>query len=441
MKNYPGVYPIEGKPNKWLLKIRYSIRGRGYQTTRIVTTNSEKQAYNMKIRITDEEKALRNRGIDKERFAKLTFYQLVDKWKETEYKDLSPTTQKGYDSILNYKLLPYFGTMRVVKIDEIELYQFIDKSREDGDQVSQSTIRNWLMLMRTLMSFAKRRKVISENPFDYFEMKKAETKEITCFEDTQLIKMLQVLDRDVEERKRSFENSAKYKKLDDAERKRKENIRLLDANMKRLFVNLAIVSGARRGEIAGLKTSNIDLVNKRITFRGTAYFEKGQGSKFKDSLKNNSKKKVVYIPDAIVPLIEDYLALLRLVRAQNPDWSQNDNLFIVIKQGKVSNRGDPIGADNFTQWFHKWCIKNHAELGMTEDEAKEAHVHSIRHSSISYEVNNGVELKTVSNMAGHSDIKITASYSHIYDSKKKSAANLFEKLYEAKEAETGAGTE
>lgn len=55
-------------------------------------------------------------------------------------------------------------------------------------------------------------------------------------------------------------------------------------------------------------------------------------------------------------------------------------------------------------------------------------VHGLRHSYISMLISKGVELFTISQMAGHNDIKTTSNtYGHLYSSERKRITSLFKK--------------
>ena len=246
-----------------------------------------------------------------------------------------------------------------------------------------------------------------------------------------MINIINQLDKDLVDLINSFDTSIKYSKLDAIERDRRQNIRILDSMMKRLFVNLAIVTGARRGELSALTWDNIDLENMIIEFTGTSYTLAGQQTNKKYRLKNKDESKIIMINEPLVPLIKEYKKMQSKVRRQN-NWPNNDYVFLALSSGKVNKAGDPIRGDTLTHWFHDWCKSKYKELGLTKSEAEDAHVHMLRHSSISLLINSQVPLKVISDRAGHSDVTVTTKiYSHVYENTNRIAANQFNKLYDA----------
>ena len=60
-------------------------------------------------------------------------------------------------------------------------------------------------------------------------------------------------------------------------------------------------------------------------------------------------------------------------------------------------------------------------------------LHSIRHSYATRLFEEGVDIKTVQELMGHSDYKTTLDiYTHVMPEKKKEAVSVFDKLYAKK---------
>ena len=431
---YPGVYPAD-KADRWVLRMCYTVNGKTYRDTETVTAKTQKQAYDMMIKLKEEKKNTILTGGTHNADSKMDFVDLVNKWKEAKRVDIkrgkfSPTTFATYESTLTKYIIPYFGPMVVSSIKASTIYNYIDNIKLEYS-LSDKTIKNQLMLIRAILTYAVERDVIEYNPMTKVKYEIDKPDDAQYFTEQQMSEMLKLLNKDLDDLEISFDKSRKYKDLDKSERDRRANIRILDASSKRLFVSLAIVTGARRGELIGLTWSDIDIENKLIKFKGTSYTLAGEQTKKKDTLKNGSKAKEVTLNESIIPMIEEYKQLQKTVIKQNK-WSYNDFVFLTLKDGKVNKAGGPIRGDTFTKWFSGWCLEHGDELGLTETEAKEAHVHMLRHSSISLLMNSDIPIKAIADRAGHSDVKVTTSiYSHVYDETKRTAAQQFDKLFES----------
>lgn len=78
--------------------------------------------------------------------------------------------------------------------------------------------------------------------------------------------------------------------------------------------------------------------------------------------------------------------------------------------------------DPYSEWF---------KLFMKRNNLPKVSFHKLRHSSISYMINNGVDLFVVAQIAGHSSIEqIKKTYGHVWDKTKKEAANTLGKMFE-----------
>lgn len=445
---YTGVYPAVSKvkdpvtgevkdivlEGKWCLRLCYTVNGKTYRETETIEAKTQKQAYDAKVRlITDRtEQIITGGNISKAK--KMNFAELVKDWEtikkvEIEKGKFSPTTFATYQSTLDKYVLSYFGNMIIENINSATIYTYMDYINGQYS-LSEKTLRNQLMLISGIFTYAKDRGLINNHPFDKVNLESLPIQEASYFNDQQIVRIFKQLDQDVIDLIESFGTSIKYKKLEPDERERRQNIRLLDVMSRRLFVHLAFVTGARRGEIISTTWSQLDMDEMEVEFNGTSYTLAGEQTKKKSTLKNGSKSKVVSFNDQLVPLIIEYKKLQKKVRKQN-GWRDNGYVFLATHKGKIANPGDPMRGDTMTQWFHSWCIVNKKQLGLTDAEANEAHVHMLRHSSITFGMMAGVPMKILSKRAGHSSVAVTQKiYAHVSSDAQKSVANQFNKIYD-----------
>lgn len=135
------------------------------------------------------------------------------------------------------------------------------------------------------------------------------------------------------------------------------------------FINLALNTGCRSGELKTLKWDAVDFDNSYMTVR--------------NSLSKN--RKTIHKP-------LNYQALLSLKELSNgSEW-----VFYSTRTGK--NRS------TFKKAFAWTCDK--ADLGHVR-------IHDLRHTFASLLVQNGVPLYHVMQLLGHSDIKTTQKYAHL----------------------------
>ena len=167
------------------------------------------------------------------------------------------------------------------------------------------------------------------------------------------------------------EPSGRVRFLDDDERKR-----LLDAckpsQYPRLYalVLTALLTGARRGELAALKWGDVDLDNAVARLGRT---------------KNGERRTLVLLPQVI--------AVLR------PFVSSDANRYVF---GSVKTRYQtPASID--TAWRH----------ALKRAEVKNFRFHDLRHCCASYLAQAGVPLNVIAEVLGHKRLDMTQRYAHL----------------------------
>ena len=183
------------------------------------------------------------------------------------------------------------------------------------------------------------------------------------------------------------------------------------------LIQLAIFTGARQGELVGLKFSDIDFFNSKMTICRSAYKLKGQPVKTKAPKSN--KIRTVSVNASCMSLLEKLFKLHKAEAAALGDkWKGGDWVFTQW-DGEIMHPQTP------SRQFDKFLKHNNI-----------AHrkFHSLRHTSATLLLYNGTDLKTVQERLGHADITTTNKYLHLVEQADAAAVNSLEKLLEPKEA-------
>ena len=138
------------------------------------------------------------------------------------------------------------------------------------------------------------------------------------------------------------------------------------------MVLLLINTGMRRGEMFNLRWQDVDFVNKRITVIG-----------------NTSKTGQT----RYIPLNEEAFNVLSIWQRQTKRYS---GLVFVGKNGK-----------RFTNIDKAWKVL------LRDAKINDFRLHDLRHHFASRLVSAGVDLNSVRELLGHSDIKMTLRYDHL----------------------------
>lgn len=195
---------------------------------------------------------------------------------------------------------------------------------------------------------------------------------------------------------------------------------IFNAYMRKTYIIVALASACRRGELIGLKVDDIDFNNDRIIINQTGHYTVENGLYFVDYLKNGSPSKNIDMPVSVMEQVKEYIQV-RKVFIDLMDWEDSGYLFISLKTGKVTTAGGPMMPDVISQWFSKFLERNNLP---------KITLHEVRHTSISYLINKGVDIKKVADRAGHQNSRTTEEiYGHIYAKTRRATADIYDDLF------------
>ncbi|HOT77158.1 MAG TPA: tyrosine-type recombinase/integrase [Candidatus Wallbacteria bacterium] len=321
----------------------------------------------------------------------IKFEQFVEIWHKDYAKDtLAPKTYAGYRIQLKHHILPTLGKLRLKDITDRVLRHFYQALREPtarkderGGKLAELTILHSHQIVSAILEKAVRWGYIANNPARRVERPKVPRRQIKCYDENDLDKLI-----------RAFENEPlKY----------------------RLMVSIAISTGLRRGEVMGLRWDRIDMETGSITIDQTRQYVSGVGSITKRP-KNEFSVRTVTLSDSVVRLLKKH----KEMQAQDKEnagsmWKDEGWVF-------TSWNGEPTHPDTISKWFGQF-LKRH-KLPHTS-------FHSLRHSSASVAIAEGVNMKTVSNRLGHSNISTTMDiYGHPIKRADREAADKLDKVFQ-----------
>jgi integrase len=168
-----------------------------------------------------------------------------------------------------------------------------------------------------------------------------------------------------------------------------ERERLMDAlescsDYLRIMVIVSLNTGIRRGALFSLLWSDVDLGKKILTLRG-------------EDAKNNKL---------------DYMPINNVALAALTEWRKVSRGELVFPSPKTGNR--------LNECRHSW------QSLMKAADIKSFRWHDMRHDFASQLVMKGVDLNTVRELLGHSDIRMTLRYAHLAPGVKTKAVAVLE---------------
>lgn len=194
----------------------------------------------------------------------------------------------------------------------------------------------------------------------------------------------------------------KVQALEKQEQAKLENYILENNKIYYFGILLSLYTGLRLGEVLALKWQNIDIKNKLI------YIDKSVGSisqNHKTLTIESSPKTQSSIRE--IPISKNLLDLMKVLRQHCSDY------VIVSHNGKqIKPRAYQKSFDNLLKKLH---IKHYG-------------FHSLRHTFATRLLENGVDIKTISELLGHSSPTITLNrYVHTNLQNKRKAMEILTK--------------
>ncbi len=217
-----------------------------------------------------------------------------------------------------------------------------------GKTIQEATVQKYLTVVSAVLSDAKRNEIIQKNPARMIDLPMTEQRiqKIPTPEEAQEI--LSMLNE--------------------------------EPFVYRVFFFLAIYTGCRRCELAGLRWKDFSLDEKGgaiLTVQRSRSVVVGQG--VTEGRTKNGRARQLYIE----PEVMDILAALRYEQRRASDY-----LF-------TNEEGNPIHPDTFTKRLRRLYDAYGFPKGF--------HLHTLRHFFVTSMLHNGVDKQTVAELAGHGD--------------------------------------
>jgi len=183
-----------------------------------------------------------------------------------------------------------------------------------------------------------------------------------------------------------------------------------------LPILLAVTTGLRRGEVLGLRWSDIDLEREQLTVRQSVSETVKYGIEYK-SPKSDSSIRTIPLPRLTLDALKAYMA---------------ETAKLYLQLGRSLDKSKPIlsGLGGFDKpslltASYKSFIKRNL--------FKPVSFHDLRHTHATLLLEQNVHPKVVSDRLGHSTIALTMdTYSHVMPSIQKAASEMVDSIFETK---------
>lgn len=278
---------------------------------------------------------------------------------------LALTTIAGYRDDVKNRLKPYIGGIRVPDLSPRHVRQWFGQMQEDG--LSAKSIQNVYRLLHRAYEYAIENDIVEKNP---------------CKPKPPTVKKKPV------------------------EVYTEEEIKDILAKAKDTDVYLLLIilfnTGLRRGEIAALRWSDIDLDKKTMLIQHNRVI--ANGKVYEKDPKSESGKREIPLADALVQVLKE--AREKDIEAFDADYASTGYVIHLPD-------GTPYKPDSISQKWDRFAKSNGIRYLC---------MHDIRHTVASQMIHKNVNCKAVQAIMGHADIKVTLdTYAHPYKEDEKAA--------------------
>lgn len=307
----------------------------------------------------------------------VTFMAFAEDYRANYAKGhLRPTTFEK-ETYITKRVYAAIGHKKLGKITRRDIIMFVNdlvkngKNEKTGKPLAYKTIKSHVSFVSRVFSYAIELGALSDNPARNIKIPKTEEnkpKEVEIYDPEELRQLVKMLDDKV---------PMKYK----------------------MFVNLLIIMGGRKGEVLGLEWKDIDFRTRLITIRRASYYTPEEGI-FASDPKTEKSKRVKKYSQELLDLLLKYKQYQDEYKLSLGDkWQEHDRLF-------TQWNGIPMHPNTPYSWLKSFCEKNGFQFHC---------LHSLRHSHSSIKICNGVSPAELSADLGHSSINVTLGiYAHIF---------------------------
>ncbi len=301
---------------------------------------------------------------------KLTVKELFSEWFNTVKLKVKESTYANYKMKAVKHILPEFGGIAYSKLSARLIHEFIEKKLKHG--LSPKYVSDIIVVFKSMSKY-----ISSEygynNPLNNVILPKTKKGELNLLSETEQIKFQKYISENIDNTK--------------------------------IGIMLSYYTGLRIGEVCGLKWSDIDFEKNTLTVRRTVQrIMRKNGSKSTElvilSPKSINSERTIPLPEFIRKILQDY--------------KSGDNAYIISGSEKITE-------PRTMQYRFKNLLRK-ADLSSVN-------YHSLRHMFATNCIKLGFDVKTLSEILGHSTVETTLNrYVHSSMERKIICMNLISRI-------------
>lgn len=303
---------------------------------------------------------------------KMTVADLLTKWYEESAKpNTSPGTAAEYKRIVDSHIIPRIGSVKLSALRPLHIQSML--TTMESDKVGARTRQYCYVTLHRAFVIAMRWQLLSRNPCDGVDPPRVTKRPVTPLTPEQAKTLLTIS----------------------------------QTNRFHAVYVLALTTGMRQGELFGLQWEDVDLKNGILQVRHS--LENVNNKLRLKEPKSESGKRQLALPEMAVKALWDHKAKQLAEGLAGCPYVFPDS------------DGGLLRRSNFLKW--SWFkIRIAAKL-------EKVHFHDLRHSCASLMLADGVHMKSIQAILGHSTISMTMdTYAHLMPDSQRQAAATFDRL-------------
>lgn len=316
------------------------------------------------------------RDVDLTEDCRMTLGEWLDKWLD-EYMmfSLRESTIEGYRCMAEHQIKRFIGNKQLSLLTTADVQRFYNKVKKEGrakphpisgHELSNTMVRKVHMLLHQALEVAVKERLIVRNPTNGTTIPKKTTTEKQVLDDGQLERFMEAI------KEEPYWND---------------------------FFYMEVMTGLRRGEICGIKWSDINFAEGTLSVKRSVGTKAGGGVSIGET-KTETGVRSILMPPSVAEVLQN-----RKQRAIT-EWVFPN--FIHPEQ--------PISPA--IAYRKLKIILKHAGLPLIR-------FHDLRHTFATHATHGGVDPKTLAGILGHTNASFTLdTYTHVTSDMQKAASNI-----------------
>ena len=374
MSNYSGRVENAG-PNRWkiILELGRDASGRRHRKT-VNVRGTRKVAEAKKVGLLNQ----LNTGTYAES-GNQTVGDFLQTWlSEYAVTSVAPKTYERYEEIVRLHLTPALGHLQLSGLLPMHIQSFYKQALTSGrlsgkGGLSPTTVRHFHRVLSEALARAVKWQLLLRNPADAVDPPRVDAHEVTALDEDGVAAL----------------------------------IAATQGTSMQLPTMLAVSTGMRRGEVLGLRWSDVDLDEGALVVRASLEQTK-TGLAFKSPKTNKSRR---------LPLTAYTVKELRIEKCRQAALRlSTGGAFNPEDVVVCTDRGELWKPNTFSSCFRTFAHTRDIPISF----------HALRHSHASQLLKQGASVKVVSERLGHSSTVLTmTTYAHVLQGMQEDATDRF----------------